>query len=182
MLTSYGRISERVELFTPLPPPECARRLSSAIDDDGWLWLISLRGLVGSKPVIGHVTETWLRLRKRIGYRNSFQTILSASLRPEGGGTLIHGTAGVHVVVRAFMFVWFGGVMLGGGAIFLGTLAALLFGSGPRPPNAWAGIVMPWVMLGFGIGLVAGCRYLARDETRFLTDFLDSTLGAQQRE
>lgn len=140
--------------------------------------LFSLAGLVGSKPVVGRVTETSLQLRKRIGYRNSFQSFLSATLRHEAGGTLISGEVAMHPFVTVFMFIWFGFVILIGGTMFVATVGTLFFGPGNRHENAWMGAVIPPVMLVFGFGLVRFGRYLARDEARFLTDFLIQTLNA----
>src|SRR4051812_21410120 len=121
--------SNRIELIAPLPPAECASRLKAVIDTERSA-LFSFAGLFGSRPVVGRVTESSLRLRKRIGYRNSFQSFLTATMRPEAGGTLISGDVAMHPFVRVFMFVWFGGVVLIGGTMFLATVGSLLFGSG----------------------------------------------------
>jgi len=144
--------------------------------------LFSLAGLFGSKPVVGRVTETSLRLRKRIGYRNSFQSFLAATLRPEAGGTVISGEVAMHPFVRVFMLIWFGGVILIGGTMFVATVGTMLFGSGSQYQNAWMGAVIPPILLAFGFGLVRFGRYLARDETRFLTGFLIQTLNAHAQD
>ena len=142
----------------------------------------SLASSFGSKPVVGRITETSLRLRKRIGYRNSFQSFLAATLRPEAGGTVISGEVGMHEFVKVFMFIWFGGVILIGGTMFVATVGKILFGSGNQHENVWMGVVIPPVMLIFGFGLVRFGRYLARDEARFLTDFLVQTLNAHPQD
>ena len=66
--------SEQVKLFSPLTPAECVSKLEAAIDYEGFM-LLSFASIFGSKPVIGRVTESSIRLRKRIYYRNSFQNI-----------------------------------------------------------------------------------------------------------
>jgi len=123
-----------------------------------------------------------LRLRKRIGYRNSFQSFLAATLRPEAGGTVISGEVAMHPFVRVFMLIWFGGVILIGGTMFVATVGTMLFGSGSQYQNAWMGAVIPPILLAFGFGLVRFGRYLARDETRFLTGFLIQTLNAHAQD
>lgn len=170
--------SNRIQLFSPLPPAECASRLAAAMDVERSP-LFSVAGLFGSKPVIGRVTETSLRLRKRIGYQNSFQSFLVATLRGEAGGTVISGEFAMHPFVNAFMFVWFGGVILIGGTGFLAAVGTIFFVSGSQRQTAWMGVVIPPLMLAFGFGLVRFGRYLARDEARFLTDFLAQTLDAK---
>jgi hypothetical protein len=144
--------------------------------------LFSLTSLFGSRAVIGRVTDTSLRLRKRIRYRNSFQSHLTATLRPEAGGTVISGEVAMHPFVRVFMFIWFGGVILIGGTMFVAAIGTIFFGSGSQHQNAWMGAVIPPVMLVFGFGLLRFGRYLARDETRFLTDFLIQTLKAHAQD
>lgn len=173
--------SNRIELLTPLRPAECAWRLTAVIDTE-WSALFSFAGLFGSRPVVGRVTESSLRLRKRIGYRNSFQNHLTATMRPEGGGTLISGDVAMHPFVRVFMFVWFSGVVVIGGMMFLAAVSSLLFGGGNQYQNAWLGAIIPPAMLAFGYGLVRFSRYLARGETRFLIEFLVHTLDAYEKD
>ena len=171
----------RIQLFSPLPPAECVSRLVAVMDTEQSA-IFSLAGLFGSKPVIGRVTETSLQLRKRIGYRNSFQSFLAATLRPEAGGTVISGEVAMHAFVKVFMFIWFGGVILIGGTAFVVTAGTIFFGSSSQHQNAWMGAVIPTVMLLFGFGLVRFGRFLARDEARFLTDFLMQTLNAHAQD
>jgi hypothetical protein len=173
--------SNRIQLFSPLPPAECVSRLAAAMDTERSA-LFSLAGLFGSRPVVGRVTETSLRLRKRIGYRNSFQSYLAATLRSEAGGTVISGEVAMHPFVRVFMFIWFSGVVLIGGTMFVATVGTMLFSAGSQHQNAWMGAVIPPLMLAFGFGLVRFGRYLARDETRFLRDFLIQTLDAHAQD
>jgi hypothetical protein len=172
--------SDRIQLLTPLTPTECALRLTAAIDAERSAFF-SLAGLLGSKPVAGRVTESSLRLRKRIGYRNSFQSFLTATMQQELGGTVISGEVGMHPFVRVSMFIWFGGVILIGGTIFAASISSMIFGSGSLRQNAWLGAVIPPVMLAFGYGLIRFGRYLARHDARFLTDFLIQTLDARER-
>ena len=111
--------SNRLQLLTPLTPAQCVARLMAVVDGER-SGLFSAFGGSGSNPVIGEVTESSLRLRKRIGYRNSFQTLVTATLRPGPEGTIVSCELGMHPLVRAFMFAWFGIVILVGAPAYLG--------------------------------------------------------------
>jgi hypothetical protein len=171
--------SKRIHLVSPLSPAECASRLAAAIDPMS-VAPVSLTFPPGSKPVIGNVTETSLQIRKRINYRSSFQTFLAATLRPEAGGTVIAGDVGLPPLVMAFMLAWFGFAALVGGPLFFFAAWSLLSGSNVEPAMVIFAIVPPVMLLG-GIGLVLLGRNLARDEGRFLTDFVTRTLNAQAK-
>ena len=122
------------------------------MDNEGW-------------PVVGSVTESSLRLQKRVRGRNSFQSILTARMRREPAGTVISAKMAMHPFVLAFMFFWFGVIIL-----------SVFFASGGPQKNAVPG----GVMLAFGCALACFGRYLARNEARFITDFLIRTLDARE--
>jgi len=172
--------ASRIQLLTPLTPAECASRLTASIDTERSA-LFSFVGMFGSRPVVGRVTESSFRIRKSIGYRNSFQSVLTATMRWEAGATVISGEVAMHPFVRVFMFIWFGGVILIGGTIFLAGIGSMISGSSSQQQKAWLGVVIPPVMLAFGYGLIRFGRYLARHEASFLTDFLIRTLDAHER-
>jgi hypothetical protein len=158
----------QVEVFSPFAPADCASRLREAIDGGV---MVSLFGL-GSKPVIGSVSEASFMLRRRIRYRNSFQTFLTATMRPELGGTVISGACAMHPLVRIFNVVWLGGVALFGRTIFLASGWNVLSGKSGGSRETLLSMIIPLIMLTFGIGLVRFGRYLARNDPRFLVDFL----------
>ena len=133
--------------------------------------------MFGSKPVIGDVKGSKLRARKRIAYRNSFQTYLSARLIGQGQSTVIQYQFSMHPAVIAFMTVWFAAVILGGGGALVSSLLALVSHSSYRQPVAWPGILVPVAMLVFGCGMIAFSRYIARGERQFLITFICSTLA-----
>lgn len=155
--------SESIEVFSPFCPDDCASRLDAAIDSE-WKFF-------GSKPVIGRASESSLRLRKRIFYNNSFQSILVATMRPEQRGTIISGTCGMRPVVRIGMLIWFAGVILIGLPVAFSMLRT----------HDSMGVAIPVGLLVFGFALIKFGRYLARNETRFLKDFLIQTLNGYSR-
>jgi hypothetical protein len=175
------RLSDsEMRLFSPFSPVECVSRLEAVIDTERSA-LFSLGGLFGSRPVVGRVNGSSLRLHKRIGYRNSFQIFLTATMQAEAGGTLISGGFAMHPFVRVFMLIWFGSVILIGGSIFVAIVRGVLSGTGSNRHNMWVGLVVPPAMLVFGVVLLRVGRFLARNESRFLTDFLIETLNARNQ-
>jgi hypothetical protein len=173
--------SERLEIISPFPPEECARRILAEIDVERATAFLVKR-MAGARPVVGRVNGSSILLRKRVSYNNSFQTFLTATLQPHGTGTVIQGELALHPFTRVFMPVWFGGVVLfGGAALFVRLLGLLTHHPSPAENNAWLVMVIPLGMLLFGYLLVRFGRYLARDEACFLTDFLDRILEAGSR-
>ncbi len=173
--------ADRIYIVTSLTPAECEARLSSAIDAQGTAPFF-LDGWRGTKPVIGHVTGSSLSLRKRIGYRNSFQSVLTATIRSDAGGTVISGQVGMNPLAQGGMLVWFGLLVIIGGAMFIGTLGSMLLGAEGGQGLGWAGILVPPLMMTFGIGLVCFGRDLAKDEAHFLEEFLIRTLDSRTQD
>src|SRR5665213_2701447 len=154
------------DLISPLSREECVQRLRSKIDP-AW-----------GGTVVGSVGDTSFRLRKPIYYRNSFQYSLSGRLIDENGQTRLHCRIGLHPLVRAFLVVWFGGVLAACAAISI-RMASVLAG-GSLPENMWPGVMIPFLMLAGGVALVMAGKYLARDERAFLIDFLRRSVEAQK--
>jgi hypothetical protein len=159
-------------LFSPFTPVDCAKRLREAVDEGAMVSFFR----AGSKPVIGKVSEFSLTLNKRINYRNSYQPYLTATMRPELGGTAISGVLAMHPFVRIFNVVWFGFVTI----IFLGMGWASLSGKRGDSRETSLMLIVPLGMLCFGIGLIWFGRFLARNEPKFLEDFLIQTLDARR--
>lgn len=128
-------------LISPLSAESCVERLRAAIDSDFTLF--------GSKPFVGSVGGTSGRLRKRIGYRNSFQTVTRLTFKSQPRGTAITCRSGMSVFVYVFMTFWFG---------FLGLVGLATGGDNP------GFVVFPLGMMAFGVGLILFGRFLARNE------------------
>jgi hypothetical protein len=164
--------SKSFDLISPLPRLECVRRLREMTDR---VWKV-----FGGKPVIGYVGESSLRLSKRIMGGNSFQDCLHATLVEEPDQTRLRCRVGMHPLVSAFIVVWFGGVLLMGGAMSAEIIADWLAAHDPIPPGRWLGIAVPLLMLGMGVAVVKIGKHLARDERVFLLDFLRRTIDARE--
>jgi len=158
---------------SPHPVEECYRRLKESVDTSFFPYF-------SSKQVAGSVSKSSVSLRKRISYRNSFQTVLRASLKPSAVGTEIISTIGLHPHVKIFMFIWFGGLTIIGGTIFVVALSFVFGESAHISIGAVMGMLIPPGMAVFGIGLLKFGKYLARDESILLIDFITDRLDAKE--
>jgi hypothetical protein len=157
-----GRV---IEMVSPLDPDECAARLTEAIDHGDARWV------PGSKPVIGSVTGRAVWLRRRIGYRNGFQTILVGTLEEHAAGTRFRGRTGPPRRNRVGLTIWFGGLTL------LSVWTCILFLTRGGNP---LGLLMAPLMLALGGVIVWLGRWLARDEGAFLSAFAADVLKARE--
>jgi hypothetical protein len=174
------------DLLSPLPVSECVRRLRATTDG---MW-----AMAGSKPVLGSVGGKAVRLRKRNYYRHSSQVWLSGKFAEANGQTLFHGTVGLHPVVRLVLEYWVAAVLLGGGAVFVRTVRRLFAGdilghrilsdygslSASWPPGVWLGLIVPPLLLGFGVILLVFGDRFSSDDPRFLIEFLARTIDARE--
>jgi hypothetical protein len=172
---SHGRLMQGltgapIELLSPLPEDECRRRLSEAIDRP-MTWF-------GKRPVIGRVDGLVLRASKRVPYRNSFQTELTAAFTQRDAGTRISCRFAMNQFVVVLMLSVLGVVSL----VFLLTLPSVIQGLlAPETGDAASLPVsaIPAVMLVAICGISAIGLALAADERRFLIDFLCRTVDAR---
>jgi hypothetical protein len=83
--TSKMNNQKTIKFFTPLSVEECYRRIKDSL-------ATPFLSYFESKPIAGSITRSGMRIRKRIGYRNSFQTELNAQIKSRGNGSEICGT------------------------------------------------------------------------------------------
>ncbi len=169
--------AEEFRWYTRLTPAECEARLSKAMDPE-WTWRSPMRGLTGTGTVIGRVADGTLRLRRRIQYRNSFQPVLTATIRSEPGGASIEGRIAMHGSVRVFLVLWFLILVLVGVPLVLKGLQVMSAAEGSDDPNWWFNLVIPPAMALFAFGIARFGRFLAREEPALLKSFLATTIEA----
>ena len=152
---------KRLVLQSPLSPGMCVTRLTSALSS-------------GSIGVAGHVAGLSVRLRKRIAYYNSFQTLLRGTLHASNGGTRFDGQLGVHPLVSAFFALALGFMLLLGGLHIFGALRSMPFDRVlPQIVGIGTIFLAAFVVPFFG-------RYIARGEERLIVDFFRQTLDARE--
>jgi hypothetical protein len=181
LLTGEPLEPHRVELFTLLTPAECVARLAAVTDRERSPFF-SLSSILGVMAVAGHVTKTSLNLRKRVEYRSPSQWHLVATMRAEAGGTVISGEVATYALPRAMGCVSFPIFLLIFAGAWFNAVRTLLFDPGVHSRDVWAKAIGPPAMLIFMLGMVKLTSHLARNEPRFLTDFVIETLGARPYE
>lgn len=158
-------MTRTVEIVSPFAPEEFAARLTRAIDPGGME-----RVVPGSKPVIGRVDGRSVWLRKRIRYRNGFQTVLVGTLEECEAGCRFRGCARMQWATQVLTTIWLGGMFV------VGVWVCMMFlvrGGNP------GGLLMAPLFLSLGAGVVLFGRWLARDEERFPTAFVVDATCAQ---
>jgi hypothetical protein len=156
------------ELQTKLNPTECMTRLRERSDP---FWK-----LFGSKLVLISIRGQRFTGWKRIWYGNPFRTIMRARVPPQGEGSLVSMRFGTSRFARGFYLVWAGIVVLIGAFGIIQTLFEIKKGEAPQ--GAALFFIFPPIMLMFAWGIYRFCRWLGRDEERFLTDAIKSILDA----
>jgi hypothetical protein len=156
--------TDTAEIISPLARDECVARLRFRIDRP---WMI-----VGLRPVLGRVDQISMRLRKRIWYGNSMQTILRASLHDHQGGTRIDCRLGISRFFAWFYGIWFAGVAGIGGLMLVIVTYQYVAGSRSPAPNAWLVYVVIPGMVILGVAVDRFGRFLARGEKGFLLRFV----------
>ena len=130
-----------------------------------------MRAAVGvNRPFIGTIEGNRFRIRRDIGYRNSFLPIVSGQIVSATSGVRVSVTMGLHLAVAIVMLVWFAGV----GFATAGSLWLLL----TNRASAAFGFLIPPAMLVFGVVLVAFGFFPEAIKARTLLEQILSTQPA----
>lgn len=156
----------RIVLQSPLAPDAIATKLKDVLGD---------RTTKPAKGVTGQGSEQDMTLFYfRPNIQNSFQTSLTATMEPAGGGTRIEGKIGTPASARLFMGCWFGFLTL-----FLGLAGGSMIASGAPLGEMLPFLAIPLGMMAFG-GLLwrLGTWTAKKDEAAILA-FLATTVAAR---
>jgi hypothetical protein len=107
--------------------------------------------------------------------QNSFVPLFYGRVEATTEGARIVGRFRMHLFVRVFMGVWFGGLTIM--AIVFPAVALFGHASAGKPPFIF--MVGPLLMILFGIGLVSFGRWIARGQVARLDEFLRTDLDAR---
>jgi hypothetical protein len=159
-------------LFTPrtatlrsrLDAQACAANLAAAMDSD--------LAMFGQMPVLGSVHAGGATMRKRIRYRNSFQTILVAAFEPLGTTTQIRCRSRMHIITLVVLGFWALGFISIAGSFIADAVSGRVEGGA-----IW--ILMPIVFLAFAILIIWLGRWFARGEFDFLVDHVAKAAEAE---
>lgn len=169
-------MARRVELHSPLPVDECARRLADRVDTRanpaarallprGRRWVVGR--LKGAKALL------WL---ERAFFGNAFRSYLDAELCADGGGSKLRGAFRMGRFTVVFLAAWFGMA-----AYLTGSTLVQAFRGPPGDPGA--DLVTALGGLGIasgGAGVVALGRRLGRCDERVVVAFLRETLRVRE--
>jgi hypothetical protein len=109
-------------------------------------------------------------LSVRRNYRNSFAPLCTGKLIPQAAGTVIDVRFGMSLSVKLFLAVWFTGIATAGVVILSNILSG-------NAVHATTGVVVPPVLLGFGILLVRFGNRLAHDEENYVLGWLERSFA-----
>jgi hypothetical protein len=170
--------SGQVALHSDISISECLNRISNAIDTPRWT-VFSLSGYQGSRPVLGKIEGDRIRLEKRRYYRNSFAPYFYATLSEQEHGTRIEGHFDSPPLVKVFMRIWFVFVVAIGIPIFILSLKDIFLKTDTGSGDPIVGVLVPPVLIVFGILLPKIGRWFARSEEGFILNFLQRILPAR---
>ncbi len=164
--------SNKTILHSPHSLEECNKRLTESVGS-------SFCSFLSSKKVVGRITKKTISIRKKIRYKNSFQTVLRASIETSGEGTKLVVSCGLDPFVKIFLLVWLSGAVVIGGAIFIITLSSLFINKSPIDIGTIMGIIFPPGIVFFGVALLFFGKHLSTGDLNFLIEFLTDLLDAK---
>ena len=159
-------MARRIMLTSPLAPDAIARKLKDLLGD---------RSAKPVKGVTGAGSEQDMTLFYfRPNIQNSFQTSLTATMEPVGGGTRIEGKIGTPTSARIFMGCWFGFL-----TVFLALAGGGTIAAGAPLGDALPFVGIPLAMMAFGALLWRLGTWTAKKDEAAILDFLATTVSAR---
>jgi hypothetical protein len=126
---------------------------------------------LGETAAVGRVSEHGVRLQRVIPMvGNSFKPFFVGRFEVRDGVTVLTGRFGLLTIVKVFMTFWLGMAFVFAGGMLLGKFSS----PNPVPPFL---AFQPFLMLGFGIALVAVGKWLARNDVAWLSNVIEGALG-----
>jgi hypothetical protein len=161
-------LSERRRFVSPLARGEVVRRLGESVDP--------MFSPFGARAAQGTVKEDRAVVRRRIRYRNSFQTMARMTFHDQGTGTRIEAEYGMALAILVFAAAM--ALVVIGTAV--GFFAARRGGEAMDDTMLLPFMLFPIVFL-VGFTLTAlFVRSAARADKAFLDDFIKTTLDAKE--
>src|SRR6266403_5662660 len=155
---------DAISLYTAKSISECQRMVKSV-------------GYSAFGVVLASFDGYKFRLYVRRDYRNSFAPLFSGRLISQVSGTRVEGRFGMNPFVKMFLAVWFGGVAIIGGMIFIMSVGQVLSGYVNENSRTLVGIVAPLVLPFFGFLLVRFGKNLGCDEEIRILSWLERSFA-----
>ncbi len=126
---------------------------------------------LGETSAVGKVSESQVRLERVIPMmRNSFKPFFVGRFEVRDGVTVLTGRFTLTLVVKVFMTVWFGTLLLVGGEILVNRVAV------HRTAPSFI-LFQPLLMVAAGILLVGFGKWLSRNDIAWLSSVIERALG-----
>ena len=159
--------------FSKIDIKECENRIRNSVCNN-FFAKDKLSGRVNSNK-----HKFWL-LKHKANLNNSFARIFYGRMTSEDNGTIIKGSFHLHLLVKIFILIWFGGLIVIGGYIFLLSILQIILSTSYNIVNPVAGILAPCGFLMFGIFLTRLGKWLSKDGEEYVLKFIIATLEAKQ--
>ena len=177
LLSFLSKKSEIIKIQSSLGTEECRAALKNATVNDSTFKTM----FVDSGTILCKFDGDSFRLRQKRSYRNSFAPFFYGKLSQTMTGTEISGEFRLHPFVMAFMTLWFGLLLVIGGTMAWVSLVQLVTGhSNAKNANPIMGLLVPVIMLVFGVALVKFGKWLARSEEDNISNLLKETFSADK--
>jgi hypothetical protein len=157
----------------------CAQKLGAEFDIDQFT-LFSLSRYRGGKPIVGRIVGHEFRLHKRRYWRNDFAPVLYGRLVIWGKGTHIEAYWDTRRLQRIAIRIWTILAALIGLPIFIQTLRELMTGASLEQDNNWLGLIVPLVLVSWGLLLPHVGAALSFRDKPFIVETLQRALTALQ--
>jgi len=126
-----------------------------------------------NQMAVGKVTESAVRLQRVVPMvGNSFKPFFIGAFVEDGGRVVLTGRFTMSLYSKIFMSIWFGFIA------FWTVLALLPFLT--QDSNTWWFPFFGIGMFAAGIGLVWGCKWLARNDAAWLTAVIQKALSCKE--
>jgi hypothetical protein len=131
----------------------------------------SVFSALGETAAVGKVSDTVVRLQRVVPMvGNSFKPFFIGRFEIRDGVTVLVGRFSLLTIVKVFMTFWLGMAFVFAGGMLLGNFSS----PNPVPPFL---AFQPFLMLGFGIALVAAGKWFARNDVAWLSNVIERALG-----
>lgn len=176
-ITAKERVN-RMTIQSPFSVEQCRALLQSTTVPESTFGTMFLP----AGKIIGKFSGDNFRLRQKKSYNNSFAPFFFGKLSQTSSGTEISGKFRMHPFVVAFMALWLGMVVVIGGTLCVVSLGEIVTGRIPpnQHGNVWLGVLIPMIMLIFGIALVSLGKWLGKRDEAAMTRFLQETFAAEK--
>jgi hypothetical protein len=130
-----------------------------------------------SRSICGRVTKEKVYLYRMIPFaRNSFVPVFNGSFHQQNGEVILSGVYSMCTFVKIFMIIWFGFFILEIIGTLIGVFQEIIL-KDKSIAELSPMVLIPFVMLFFGIGLVKLGQYLSRNDIDYISKVINDALN-----